>query len=207
MLIARGAEADLYVVDWFGLKAVVKHRKPKPYRDPELDKLIRYRRTLNEVRLMARAHDSDIAVPAIYFFDAEKALIVMEYIEGPTAKQMLEGGRDVMREVGTLAGRLHAAGIIHGDLALTNIIYRNGVRPYLIDMGLGYFVEGGGRRAALEYARDVNVLLRILDTYGDKAEEYKESFWEGYSEVLGDLAEEVRGMVARIRASARYVER
>lgn len=206
-LIARGAEAELYLVDWFGLKAVVKHRKPKPYRDPELDKLIRSRRTLNEVRVMARAHEAGIAVPAVYFFDVDNALIVMEYIEGPTAKQLLEGGRNVMREVGALAGKLHAVGIVHGDMALTNIIYRDGVRPYLIDMGLGYFVEGGGRRAALEYARDVNVLLRILDTYGDRAEEYKESFWQGYSAVAGGLAEVVREMVARIRASARYVER
>jgi Mn2+-dependent serine/threonine protein kinase len=32
--MARGAEADLYEVDWFGMRAVVKHRKPKRYRDP-----------------------------------------------------------------------------------------------------------------------------------------------------------------------------
>lgn len=206
-LIARGAEADLYLADWFGLKAVVKHRKPKPYRDPELDRLIRARRTLNEVKLMARAHGIGVDVPAVYFFDVNNAVIVMEYIEGPTAKQLLEGGADILREVGSLVAKLHAAGIVHGDLALTNIIYRGGTRPYFIDMGLGYFVEGGGRRAALEYARDVNVLLRILDTYGDKADVYKASFWEGYSAVMGRLADDVREMVRLIRASARYVER
>jgi len=205
-LMARGAEADLYEVDWFGMRAVVKHRKPKRYRDPELDRAIRTRRTLNEVRLMSKAREAGVDVPAVYLFDVERAVIVMEYIDGPTAKDLLEGGRDVLGEVGSIVARLHTAGIVHGDLALTNVIYRGGVRPYFIDMGLGYLVEGSGRRAALEFARDVNVLLRVLDTYGERGEEYKRAFWEGYS-ALGRLAEEVREGVRRIRSSARYVER
>ncbi|MEL9991039.1 MAG: KEOPS complex kinase/ATPase Bud32 [Thermoproteus sp.] len=204
-LIARGAEADLYEADWFGMKAVVKVRKPKPYRDPELDRAIRTRRTLNEVRLMARAREAGVDVPAVYFFDLEEALIVMEHIEGPTAKSLLEAGRDVLHDVGSIAARLHNAGIIHGDLALTNIIYRDGVKPFVIDMGLGYFVSG--KKAYLEFARDVNVLLRILDTYGDKSREYEEAFWDGYRAVMGEAAEEVRKKVRLIRSSARYVER
>ncbi|AEA13424.1 Mn2+-dependent serine/threonine protein kinase [Thermoproteus uzoniensis 768-20] len=205
-LIARGAEADLYEVDWFGMRAVVKLRKPKRYRDPELDKAIRSRRTLNEVRVMAKAREAGVDVPAVYFFDVERAAIVMEYIDGPTAKDLLESGKNVLGDVGSMVARLHAAGIVHGDLALTNVIYRGGVRPYFIDMGLGYFVEGSGRRAVLEFARDVNVLLRVLDTYGERGEDYKRAFWDGYS-ALGRLAEDVREGVRRIRASARYVER
>ena len=54
-LLAKGAEAEIYVVDWFGMRAVLKWRKPKRYRDPALDHQIRRRRTINEVRNMYMA--------------------------------------------------------------------------------------------------------------------------------------------------------
>ncbi|WP_052883185.1 KEOPS complex kinase/ATPase Bud32 [Thermoproteus tenax] len=204
-LIARGAEAELYEIDWFGMRAVMKIRRPKAYRDPELDRIIRTKRTLNEVRLMSRAHSAGIKVPAVYFFNPAEGVIIMQYIEGPTAKQLLETGKeDVLYEVGALVAKLHKIGIVHGDLALTNFIYQSGATPYIIDMGLGYFVEP--KRAVLEYARDVNVLMRILDTYGHKSDEYKELFWSGYASV-NELAEVVKKGVDVIRASARYVER
>lgn len=206
-MIAKGAEAELYEADWFGLRAVLKIRRPKPYRDPQLDAAIRRRRTINEVRLMARAREAGVSTPAVYFFDLEECLIAMEFVEGPTAKALLESGRvDVLKDVGRRVALLHRAGIVHGDLALTNVIYRGG-EPYFIDFGLGQVVEGGGRRAALEFGRDVNVLLRILDTYGAAAEKYRAAFWEGYREVAGARADDVETAVRKIRASARYVER
>ncbi|MBP1450060.1 MAG: Kae1-associated serine/threonine protein kinase, partial [Thermoproteus sp.] len=115
-LIARGAEADLYEVDWFGLsRAVVKLRRPKAYRDPDLDRAIRRRRTLNEVKLMSKANEAGVKVPAVYFFHPDEAVIIMEFVEGPTAKALLEGGHvEVLRDVGRNVALLHRSGIVHG---------------------------------------------------------------------------------------------
>jgi len=205
-LIAKGAEAELYLIQWFGLKAVLKWRKPKRYRDPQLDYQIRKRRTINEVRNMYIAHTAGIKVPAVYFFSPEDAHIIMEYIEGHNLRDVLDREYKRLVEVGVLVGRLHKAGLIHGDLALTNIIISRD-NLYFIDFGLGELRKGWGRKTAAFYARDINVLLRSLDVYGQRAERFKEMFWTGYREEMGSRADVVEREVSRIRASGRYVER
>jgi len=40
--------------------------------------------------------------------------------------------------VGRLIGKLHSAGIIHGDLTTSNMIMKDG-KLYFIDFGLGFF--------------------------------------------------------------------
>lgn len=206
-LIAKGAEAEIYLTEWFGLKAVLKWRKPKAYRDPELDRYIRRRRTINEVRNMYTAHTLGVRTPAVYFFDPEKAVIIMEYVEGKNLRDLIGEGRySHLRDVGRLVGRMHSAGLIHGDLAPTNIILTRGELCF-IDFGLGEHRKGWTRRTAVLLARDVNVLLRTLDLYGEKAEELKALFWEGYRQEMHEKATAVEKEVARIRASGRYAER
>ncbi|MFZ8841303.1 MAG: Kae1-associated kinase Bud32, partial [Pyrobaculum sp.] len=60
---------------------------------------------------------------------------------------------------------------------------------------------------AILMARDVNVLLRTLDLYGDKAENLRNLFWTGYREEMGQRANAAEKEVAKIRASGRYAER
>ncbi|AFA38201.1 Kae1-associated kinase Bud32 [Pyrobaculum oguniense TE7] len=206
-LLAKGAEAEIYVVDWFGLQAVLKWRKPKAYRDPTLDYQIRRRRTINEVRNMHMAHTLGVRVPAVYFFDPERAVILMEYVEGKNLRDLLNAGRyHYLRAVGVLVGRMHKAGLIHGDLAPTNIILAGGELCF-IDFGLGEQRKGWGKKVAVLYARDINVLLRNLDLYGERADFLKSLFWEGYREEMSEKAAVVEREVARIRASGRYAER
>ena len=205
-LLAKGAEAEIYVVDWFGIKAVLKWRKPKSYRDPALDYQIRRRRTINEVRNMYTAHTIGIKVPAVYFFDPEKATIIMEYVAGENLRDLLNRGEhSYLRDVGVLIGRMHRAGLVHGDLAPTNIILSRG-NLYFIDFGLGDIRRGWTRRTAILMARDVNVLLRTLDLYGDRAEKLGNLFWDGYREEMGQRANAVEKEVGKIRASGRYAE-
>lgn len=206
-LLAKGAEAELYLADWFGMKAVLKWRKPKTYRDPTLDFQIRRRRTVNEVRNMYTAHTLGVPVPSVFFFDPEKAVIYMEYVEGESLRELINRGHHhLLKDVGRYVGLMHKGGLIHGDLAPTNVIMSTGVL-YFIDFGLGDVRKTWNRRTAILMARDVNVLLRNLELYGDRAEELKRQFWEGYAEVMGAKADVVQREVAKIRASGRYVER
>ncbi|ABL88001.1 Mn2+-dependent serine/threonine protein kinase [Pyrobaculum islandicum DSM 4184] len=207
ILIAKGAEAEIYLVDWFGIKAVLKWRKPKAYRDHTLDYLIRRRRTINEVRNMYIAHVIGVRVPAVYFFDPEKTTILMEYVEGESLRDLLSRGEHkYLKDVGIYIGKMHKAGLIHGDLAPTNIILSKG-ELYFIDFGLGETRRGWTRKTAILMARDINVLLRTLELYGAKSEEFKSLFWSGYREEMGVRSSVVESEVSRIRASGRYVER
>jgi hypothetical protein len=124
------------------MRAVLKWRKPKRYRDPALDHQIRRRRTINEVRNMYMAHTIGVKVPPVYFFDPEKTVIIMEYVAGENLRELLNrGDYSHLRDVGVLVGRMHRAGLIHGDLAPTNIILSRG-DLYFIDFGLGDIRRG-----------------------------------------------------------------
>lgn len=207
VLIAKGAEAEIYLVDWFGVRAVMKWRKPKAYRDPSLDYQIRRRRTIAEVRNMYVTHTLGISVPAVYFFDPERCIIIMEYVEGRSLRDLIAVGEyGHLETAGYLVGVMHKAGLIHGDLAPTNMILSGG-RLYFIDFGLGDLKKGWSKKIAVLLARDVNVLLRNLDAYGDKSGELKERFWLGYSLSMGERAIAVKKEVERIRASGRYAVR
>ena len=71
----------------------------------------------------------------------------MEWIEGPSIRTWLEEHateielvKQVMRLIGTSVGRLHASGVVHGDLTTSNLLLRetNGeMDVVLIDFGLG----------------------------------------------------------------------
>ena len=120
MLIKRGAEADLHRTEFLGRPAVAKRRVPKAYRSTELDENLRRTRIRTEARLIAEARAAGVAVPILYDIDLAQAQIVMEFIEGPTVKEVLDRGgtlaMETAREVGRIVGRLHRAGIVHGDL-------------------------------------------------------------------------------------------
>ena len=53
-LIKQGAEAKLYVGEWFDRPVIIKERFPKTYRHPILDKSLTHQRTKSEIRSMMR---------------------------------------------------------------------------------------------------------------------------------------------------------
>ncbi|MFL6493402.1 MAG: Kae1-associated kinase Bud32, partial [Nitrososphaera sp.] len=73
MLIKRGAEADIYIIEWDGTKAVSKVRSPKSYRHPELDSTIRKHRTIHEASFISIAKLAGVMTPFVYFVDPTKA--------------------------------------------------------------------------------------------------------------------------------------
>lgn len=99
-------------------------------------------RCLAEARLLARARSLGIAVPAVYFVDERRGQIFMEWIEGPSVRDLLEElwkdeeGREdakrIMVNIGAMVGRLHEADIIHGDLTTSNVMVRSSQREGLL---------------------------------------------------------------------------
>ncbi len=136
-----GAEARLDSSVWMGREVVFKQRVVKGYRHPTLDKSLQTFRIKNEVRLMLDARSAGIAVPIIYSIDLAQNRIVMEEIKGARVKDALEElpkeeAEEVARKVGEIAGRLHAADIVHGDLTTSNMLLE-GDRLVTIDFSLG----------------------------------------------------------------------
>jgi Kae1-associated kinase Bud32 len=139
-LLYRGAEADVILGDWQGLEAVYKVRKPLNYRLSALDALIRHQRTLREADMLNRAKRAGVLAPYLYSVDPEQATLVMEYVRGDRVKDLvdrLEAGPlfRLFREFGRATARLHAAGIMHGDLTTANVVQR-GADLIFIDFGL-----------------------------------------------------------------------
>jgi len=136
-----GAEARLDSAVWMGRSVVFKQRVVKGYRHPSLDRSLQTFRIKNEVRLMLEARRAGIAVPIIYSVDLEQNRIVMEEVPGTRVKDALETmpleeAEKVCRNIGEIAGRLHANDIVHGDLTTSNMLL-DGDRIVLIDFSLG----------------------------------------------------------------------
>ena len=136
-----GAEAKLDSSSWMGREVVLKQRVVKGYRHPALDKSLQTTRIKNEVRLMLEARRAGIAVPIIYSVDLAENRIVMEEIPGMRVKDALEElpkekAEEICRKIGEIAAKLHANGIVHGDLTTSNMLM-DGDRIVVIDFSLG----------------------------------------------------------------------
>ena len=153
-LITQGAEAHLYKTVYLSpaLPCALKHRPPKPYRHPTLDTRLTRHRLLSEGRALARCRRAGVRVPAVYALDADAGWIMLEWVEGGSIRQGLDGWmamseeagdgnrdggeghrggvRRMMAAVGELVGRMHAAGVVHGDLTTSNLMLRpRGQKP------------------------------------------------------------------------------
>lgn len=134
-LIKRGAEADIYRTQWFGRDAILKTRSPKPYRNAELDTQLRRQRTIREANMLHLVKSLGINSPLIYFINTKQYTITMQYVSGKPINSLSNG--EILSHcdaMGQIAGLLHSAGIMHGDLTTSNFLYDD--KLYLIDMGL-----------------------------------------------------------------------
>ena len=198
----QGAEAELRRIEFLGRPAVDKTRIPKSYRLPELDDALRRSRIRTEVRLMAEARTAGVAVPILYDIDLAEAKIIMEYISGPTLKEVLDrsgpGTLPVAREMGRVVGRLHRAGIVHGDLTTSNMLWRDG-RIVMIDFSLGGRDRGREARGV-----DLHLLREGLVSAHARASAYYREVVRGYREVMGHEADSVIATVKEIESRGRY---
>ncbi|MCW3978364.1 MAG: Kae1-associated kinase Bud32 [Candidatus Bathyarchaeota archaeon] len=207
-LVAKGAEADLWLdPDWNGVKALIKRRGEKRYRHSELDREIRRSRTNHEAATIHRAREAGVPTPIIYQVDPENATIVMEFVEGEKVRDIVDDLREEERRwlfchIGEMAGRLHRAGIVHGDLTTSNMIRtQHGV--VFVDFGLSEVSWETEKRGV-----DLNLMSRMLtSTHFRHTEELFAAFEEGYRIILGDEADEALRRMDAISRRGRYVER
>jgi len=206
-LIKKGAEASLFLTGWHGRKVIMKKRLPKKYRPSKLDEQIRTYRTIHEPQLMHEAKKAGVPTPMIFLVDAKNATIIMEFIEGKQAKQLLGEVTENERQklclkIGELIGRLHEYGIIHGDLTTSNMILDLEEKIFFVDFGLGEKTKELETRGV-----DLHLMKRALQsTHFSFSEECFNAVIRGYSKVIGtEMVRNILDKIKEIERRGRYV--
>ena len=207
VLIKKGAEANLYLADWHGRKAVLKKRVRKKYRPQKLDEQIRTYRTIHEPQLMHEAKKAAVPTPRIFLVDVKNTTIIMEHLEGKQVKQLLSEVSSSARQhlcfkIGRLIARLHEHGLIHGDLTTSNMIMNSEGKVSFVDFGLGDRSEELEARGV-----DLHLMKRALEsTHYRFAESCFKSVIKGYRSVLGaGRLKSVLVKIKEIERRGRYV--
>ena len=202
VLIKRGAEADLVRTEFLCRPAVAKRRVPKGYRLKALDDELRRSRIRMEARLMSEARSAGVSVPILYDIDSAEGTVVMEFIAGPTVKEIFDRGgttaAKTARTLGRIVGRLHRAGIVHGDLTTSNMIVRDR-RIVLIDFSLGAKDDRAEARGV-----DLHLLREALVSAHARATTYYREVLRGYRETMGKETDAVLAAIRDIEGRGRY---
>ncbi|KAJ5574065.1 EKC/KEOPS complex subunit [Penicillium hispanicum] len=176
LLLTQGAEAHLYKTVSLdpSIPAALKIRPSKPYRHPILDRRLTRQRIIQEARCLVKLVREGVSVPAVLALDWEGqggaesgwggAWLLMEWIEGPVVRVVLEKWeawmkingtsleptqigqeetrvRGLLRRTGQTIGGLHKAGVVHGDLTTSNLMLRSSTQP-AEDSQSGVSMEG-----------------------------------------------------------------
>ena len=155
-----GAEAEVISGTWFGRSAVLKRRRKRGWRHPDLDANLTKKRMTNEIKLTIWLASRGAPVPAIWDVDIEESTIIMEKIDGKPLIEILRTNQhdeELLIKTGKAIRELHRNAVNHGDLSTNNILITNEGEVVLIDLGLSsreYDLEGFGI--------DLHVLHEIL---------------------------------------------
>ncbi len=206
MTLQRGAEANVATATWSGRDVVVKDRVPKSYRHPVLDERLRAERTRDEANLLIQARRAGVAVPIVYEIDRAQARITLQYVAGRSLRDALPEDADEvaiarLRLLGEMTGRLHDAGLTHGDLTTSNVIVpdRDPDSLVLIDFGLGHFTQEAEPRGV-----DLHLVEEALEATDPRVETLMAAFLEGYG--FADSAQAAIRRLDEIRQRGRYRE-
>jgi len=195
-----------------GQPVLIKERVVKGYRVPQLDQKLRIERTRIEARLLSEARRAGVSTPKIVNVDEAGATIVMEFIDGPKLKDALSD-MDVKRRaavakaIGNSVGKLHSAGIVHGDLTTSNMILARssesgGEKVWFIDFGLGFFSD-----RMEDFGTDLAVLHEALrSTHFAFLNELWQDFLSGYRTSFAGTDQALKALEA-IEQRGRYIRR
>ncbi|KAH9515751.1 TP53 regulating kinase [Bulinus truncatus] len=151
-LIKQGAEAKLYMFDFYGRPCIVKERFQKKYRHPSLDTTLTNQRIKSEVRASLRCRMAGILTPtifmvnfqdnSIYMEEIQDAITVKSYITDASLKGDCSSLLPLAEIIGQTLSKMHANNIIHGDLTTSNMLLQGNpsdLKLVLIDFGLSSF--------------------------------------------------------------------
>ncbi len=149
---------------------------------------------------MREARKVGVPVPIIYDVDEIETRLVIKYFKGDRMMDCIEEGVDVeLEKVGRYIGKLHEAGITHGDLTTSNILFDEEEKTHrFIDFSLGE------RGSSIEMMGvDLHLLREALVSVHDDPIELFEEVVTGYKESC-DIHGEVLNWVEKIEGRGRY---
>jgi TP53 regulating kinase and related kinases len=198
-LLKRGAEADIYVGNWHGKKMISKIRNVKSYRHKSLDDEIRKSRTINEANMISASKMTGVVSPFLYFVDPFYAEIIMEFVDGKIAKDVITPS--LCEEIGKYTALLHMNDIIHGDLTTSNFIVSK--KLVVLDFGLSYYSKRREDRAV-----DIRLIKEIFSSaHVSLYKDAYEGFLLGYSEIYGEYeTQKILKNVSEIERRGRYTQ-
>ena len=200
-LLHRGAEADIYATSHGPRRAILKARRPRRYVNARLDARLRRSRTVREAQMLAAIKEFGVAAPIVFDLDVGSHRITMQRIEGTVVGTLGAGKlRSACAEIGRMAARLHANGVVHGDMTTSNFI-ASGRRTFVVDLGLA-------SRSTREEdcAVDLRVFKEVLNSaHAADAGPSWRAFVSSYAPALGRAKfARVSRIVADIERRGRY---
>ncbi len=198
-VLSSGAEAVIFQEGNF----IIKSRIKKSYRIKELDDKIRKSRTKSESKILSKANDVVLA-PKVISVDESKKEIKMDFVHGEKLSDFLNNinlkeQKIISKKIGESVGKLHCAGIIHGDLTTSNIIYLN-KEIYLIDFGLAYL---NGKYE--DKAVDLHLLRQALEAkHFTNWEDLFKEVKKGYLSVNNPEGKKVLDRLESVEKRGRY---
>lgn len=201
-IIGQGAEAIISKKGKGADTKVIKDRVVKAYRHPALDKALRKSRSRREKKILEKAAKL-LPVPKVLSGNDEQ--VIMEFVEGPMIKNLLDKKVSLAEEIGRLLGTLHENHIMHGDLTTSNMIYRE-EKIVLIDFGLSFISHKPEDKAV-----DIHLFKQALESKHHTIHEqaYK-LFLKGYhttyndKEAVSAVLERLKKVESRGRNKAKY---
>ena len=128
--------------------------------------------------MLSVAKIAGVLCPFVYFIDQVLCEIVMEFIPGQNAKEIMSA--DLSLQMGEYAGLLHSKNIVHGDLTTSNFIVNS--RLVLLDFGLSFYSERLEDKAV-----DVRLIKEIFSSaHFSLYESLFENFLTGYLDIMGE---------------------
>ncbi len=189
-VISQGAEATVSRT----ADGVLKQRLSKSYRHPQIDHSLQQFRTRREAKVLSKLGDVGFPAPRLHAIDDERHELLMSALQGPVLRTILNDNPVAHgAEIGALIGRLHEAGIVHGDLTTSNMILAQ-KKIHLIDFGLSAFSETEEDRAV-----DLHVLREALEA------KHSEVFRPCYDSIL-DAYQKTHPFAAAVLERLKKVE-
>ena len=135
IVLHEGAEAIVTAGSWLGRRAVLKYRRPRRYRHPDLDRRLTRQRMAVEARVLSRLSAAGFPSPNLMLMEPDQSTMLLSRIEGKTLYDVLkseDSSEDILHSLGGLIRRLHEMGISHGELTTHNVMVSEN-NLYLID--------------------------------------------------------------------------